>query len=134
VDVDTVEHDLASSFRTFVARAGDPAHFTASSDAGSASPSTLLNQVRSCVLEHNIGLHEILPCVTSNTAHVLKLEHKGRLQPGADADVIVLDRKSLELREAIAGGRRLFRDGALAFSEAFLRDSERKLNLHGDKA
>ena len=134
VDVDTVEHDLAKSFRTFLDRGGDPQHFTASSDAGSSSPATLFEQVRSCVLEFGIDLGLILPCVTSNTARVLRLDRKGHLRDGADADVVVLRRDSLELVEAIARGKRLVKGGVLAFNERFLEDSERRIHLDGLKA
>jgi hypothetical protein len=33
----------------------------------------------------------------------------------------------------ISGGDRLFRDGSLAFKEAFLADSKRKIELEGEK-
>ena len=133
VDVDTVEHDLARSLRTFLDHGGDPTRITASSDAGSSSPATLLEQVRSCVLQHALSLDTVLPCVTANTARVLRLGRKGTIAEGADADVIVLRRDSLELVEAIARGKRLVKDGTAAITERFLEDSERRIHLDGLK-
>jgi beta-aspartyl-dipeptidase (metallo-type) len=36
-------------------------------------------------------LERVLPAFTSNPARLLRLPHKGRLAPGADADLVVLD-------------------------------------------
>jgi alpha-D-ribose 1-methylphosphonate 5-triphosphate diphosphatase PhnM len=43
----------------------------------------------------------LLPVVTSNTACVLKLGDKGELAEGESADVLVLRRGSLEIREVM---------------------------------
>jgi adenine deaminase len=55
------------------------------------------------------------------------------LKEGKAADVLVLEKKSFELREVISGGRRLFKDGAMAFREAFLEESNRDIKLKGAK-
>jgi beta-aspartyl-dipeptidase (metallo-type) len=72
-----------------------------------------------------------LSLVTSNTATVLKLENKGNLACGKAADVLVLRAESLELKDVIAGGKRLFRNGRLDFKESFLEKSDRVINLVG---
>jgi hypothetical protein len=48
--------------------------------------------------------------------------------------VLVLDADSLELKEVIAGGKRLFRDGRLDFKDSFLEKSNRVINLSGAEA
>ncbi len=72
--------------------------------------------------------------VTSNTASVLKLSSKGHLSEGANADLVVLRKESLEIVEVVAGGRRFVRNGQLAFRESFLQESNREIRLHGDRA
>lgn len=72
--------------------------------------------------------------MTSNTAKVLKLESKGRLEPGKDADVLVLRPKSLEVVHVIAKGRLVVREGGLQVREGFLEESRRTLKLTGKKA
>jgi beta-aspartyl-dipeptidase (metallo-type) len=134
VDVDTVEHDLSRWVSFFLQRGGDPSRLTASSDAAINSPGTLLEQVRDCVLHGNIGLETILPIVTVNTARVLKLQRKGRLAVGCDADVLVLRRDSLAVAEVIAMGRPFVSGGNPAFRERFLEKSNRRIELHGGKA
>jgi len=111
VDVDVVEGDLARWLKFYLDAGGPPARLTASSDASITPPKSLFDQARGCVTDHGFALPDVLRHVTSNTADVLKLPNKGRLAEGKDADVLVLERGSLELVEVIAGGRRLLRGG-----------------------
>ncbi|HEX8423143.1 MAG TPA: amidohydrolase family protein [Pyrinomonadaceae bacterium] len=134
VDLDTVGQDLPRWLRFYLDNGGNPARLTVSSDASINSPLSLLNQIRACVLEHNHPLEQMLAHATTNTAAVLQLKHKGRLEIGCDADLLVLGKDSLELRDVFAGGRRLLRDGQLAFSENFLLETNRRISLEGKKA
>jgi beta-aspartyl-dipeptidase (metallo-type) len=134
VDVDTVEEDLAEWLKFYTTRGGDTSRLTLSSDASIKSPRTLYEQVRDCVLNHAFPLELLLPLVTTNTARVLKLKGKGRLAAGADADVLVLGKESLEIREVIAGGRRMMKDGRVTVTESFLKESNRRISLTGGKA
>jgi beta-aspartyl-dipeptidase (metallo-type) len=133
VDVDTVEEDLAKWLGFYLERGGDPARLTVSSDASVSSPRTLHEQLRDCVVKHRHPFELVLSLAPANTARVLKLKGKGRLDAGADADVLVLREGSLEIRDVIAGGRRLMRDGEVCKAEAFLEDSNRTVFLSGKK-
>jgi beta-aspartyl-dipeptidase (metallo-type) len=68
---------------------------------------TLSAAMRDCVLLENIPLELALGTVTSNPARMLKLRGKGILADGCDADVVLLDPKSLETHTVIAKGRPL---------------------------
>jgi beta-aspartyl-dipeptidase (metallo-type) len=131
VDIDTVEQDLPKWLRFYLDNGGDRARLTISSDASINSPRSLFEQVRSCVLEHDFPLEQVLALVTENTASVLKLTRKGRLAVGCHADALVLRKDSLELKHVLARGRCLLRDGQLAFSENFLSESNRLIRLNG---
>lgn len=133
IDVDTVEHDLPRWLRYYLDHGGATGMLTASSDASINSPGTLLEQVRTCVLDFRLPLDLVLSLVTLNPAQILHLPKKGRLQEGADADILVLRRDDLELREVLAGGLRLFRDGRLHMRERFLAESNRRVELYGAK-
>jgi beta-aspartyl-dipeptidase (metallo-type) len=133
VDLDTVGQDLPQWLDFYLDNGGDAARLTVSSDASINSPHGLFNQIRACVLEHNFPLAQMLAHVTTNTASVLQLKHKGRLEAGCDADLLVLRKGSLEIKDVIACGRRLIRDGQLAFSENFLSETNRKISLEGKK-
>jgi beta-aspartyl-dipeptidase (metallo-type) len=134
VDIDTVDGELPRWMAFYLDRGGDPSHVTVSSDAAINSPRAVWEQIRTCVLQHRISLETLLPTVTSNTASVLKLSSKGHLSEGASADVVVLQKESLEVVEVIARGRRFVRNGHLTFRESFLQESKREIQLHGERA
>jgi beta-aspartyl-dipeptidase (metallo-type) len=85
------------------------------------------------VVEHGFPLEMILPLGAANTARVLKLDRKGRLERGCDADALVLRRKTLEITHVFAMGRQLVRGGELAVTERFLARSNRRISLYGRK-
>ncbi|HEX8289203.1 MAG TPA: amidohydrolase family protein [Pyrinomonadaceae bacterium] len=133
VDIDTVDEDLPRWLRFYLDNGGKPEQLTISTDASITSPKNLIEQIRICILEHKFKLEEVLPLVTSNTARVLKFENKGEIAENKSADLLVLEKDTLEIREVICGGRRLFKDGSLAFKERFLKESNRIVNLRGEK-
>jgi beta-aspartyl-dipeptidase (metallo-type) len=133
VDLDAVDEDVPERLRFYLDNNGPDARLTLSSDASKTSPQNLFEQFRICVLDGNLPLDTMLKFVATNTAEVLKLPNKGRLATGRDADILVLDKDTLKLREVLARGKRLVRSGKLAFTEAFLKDSNRQVRLHGER-
>ena len=133
VDIDTVDEDLPKWFKFYFDNGGLPEKLTISTDASKTSPQNLLEQIRACILKHKVSIERILPCVTANTVRVLKLINKGALETGKSADLLVLEKESFELREVISGGKRLLKNGAIAFKEAFLKESNRDIKLIGEK-
>jgi beta-aspartyl-dipeptidase (metallo-type) len=133
VDMDTVDEDLPKWLRFYLENGGKPEQLTISTDASITSPKNLFEQIRICILEHNFSLAEILPLITANTAKVLKLKDKGEIAENKSADILILDKDTLAIRDVICGGRRLFRDGSLAFKERFLKESNRSVILKGEK-
>ena len=96
-----------------------------------SAPRGLTEAVSDAVLCHGIPLEVILPMVTSNTADALRLEKKGRIASGLDADLVVLEGGTLAVREVMAMGRRMVRDGRLVVREQFLEKSTRSIELYG---
>jgi beta-aspartyl-dipeptidase (metallo-type) len=134
VDIDVVDGRLHEWVRCYLGRGGPADRLTVSSDSGLTSPRKLFEEFRACVVEHRFPLERVLPFLTTNTAQVLKLERKGRLAVGCDADLLVLDREGLEIRDVIATGRRMVRGGCPAVSERFLEGSDREIRLSGREA
>jgi beta-aspartyl-dipeptidase (metallo-type) len=130
-DFDTAGEDLVEHICFYFENGGDPERLTLSSDAGQKSPSNLLAQVRRCKERGCIELSRVLSLVTKNTARVLKLADKGEIAERKAADVLILDAETLELKDVIARGKRLVRDGNLNFSESYLEKSDRYLTLVG---
>jgi beta-aspartyl-dipeptidase (metallo-type) len=134
VDVDTVEGDLADVLNAFVRAEGEMRHLTVSSDASITPPRRRFDQWRLCAAQPQWPLERLLPLVTTNVASVLKLGRKGRLERGADADLLVLERTTLEPRHVVAGGRVLMRDGVITAPERFLDGNQRKVHFDGSAA
>jgi len=132
-DVDTIEGDAHRWLRLYLDGGGPPENLTFSSDASATGPGKLYQAVRSCVVEHDFALEQILPHVTSNTARILQLPQKGQIATGRVGDVVVLGRDDLEVVHVVSRGVPLVEDGRLTASEAFLDISDRDIHMVGTK-
>ncbi len=108
-------------------------HISFSSDAGGSLPSfdakgrlikikmgqnsSLLEEVRDAVQQEKIPLEQAIRVLTANPAAILKLPRKGAVQPGMDADVVLLD-DDFQVRYLIAGGRLMIREGEIIHAGA----------------
>ena len=70
------------------------------------------------LLARGLPLEDVLPIFTSNVATLLRLPRKGRIEVGADADLVVLDANH-RIRDVMAGGRLLVRDGRAVVTGMF---------------
>jgi beta-aspartyl-dipeptidase (metallo-type) len=84
-----------------------------------ASSSGLPDTLRELAGRGN-SLDAILPAMTSNVAHALRLSGKGRIMAGADADLVCLD-ETCGVRHVMAGGRWLVQDSAPVIRGTFER-------------
>jgi N-acetylglucosamine-6-phosphate deacetylase len=78
--------------------------------AGSASRT--IDLVRTMVNQVGVPLPEAVAMATANPARSLGLTTKGRLRPGADADLVILSR-DLEVRRTVIAGERIFKSEKL---------------------
>lgn len=84
-----------------------------------STPSTLLDEVRRLVCDQGFALEQALTFVTSNPANVLGMSgQKGCVHPGADADLLVLD-KEFRVQHLFAGGRLMVRSGTAVVKGRF---------------
>jgi beta-aspartyl-dipeptidase (metallo-type) len=121
------EIPCAKALRRMLEAGVDPGQITFTSDGQGSLPdwdrhgrlqdisvgrvTSLFPAVRQAVLEEGIPLETALRVITANPARLLKLRTKGRLAPGMDADIILLDAKDLQVRTVIAKGRLLMKAG-----------------------
>jgi beta-aspartyl-dipeptidase (metallo-type) len=133
VDIDVQEEDLPRWITFYADHHGDFAKLTVSSDASQKGPDTFFQQIRNCARGRRLPLAKLLALVTKNTATVLGLEKKGRLETGADGDILVMDAEAFELVHVLAHGKRMVQDGSVAVREKFLEESNRQINLRGDE-
>lgn len=78
--------------------------------------STLFDEVKEAVFEEGVSLEKALQVITLNPANVLKLSHKGRIQEGTDADLVLLDKETLAIDTVIAKGK-----GMVQHKEAIIK-------------
>ncbi len=71
---------------------------------------TLFKEVRDAVNEENIDLATALKVITSNPANVLKLQQKGEIKVGKDADLVLLDH-NLNVQSVWAKGQHMVENG-----------------------
>jgi len=72
--------------------------------------------MRAFVAERGFALERVSTRANANTARVLKLYRKGRLERGCDAYALVLRCDTLEIAQVFALGKPAVRDGELVFT------------------
>ncbi|TYP58824.1 beta-aspartyl-peptidase [Thermosediminibacter litoriperuensis] len=126
---DILEDDEVTAARAIyeALKAGAPAqNLTISSDGNGSMPvfdsckrlvgmgigdvSALLKSLKAMVFKYDIPFETALATVTKNPAGIHRLEGKGEIREGFDADLVVMD-ENLEIRSVIAKGRWMVRDG-----------------------
>jgi beta-aspartyl-dipeptidase (metallo-type) len=115
VDMDTVDPGLGRWLRYYLEHGGVPERLTVSSDAhtAGAEPARLHQELVASVREHGLALDTVLPFFTANPAAALKLRQKGRLAPGMDADLLLLDARTLDVVHVFTRGKRRVGNGKL---------------------
>lgn len=78
---------------------------------GIGKASCLLKEVRECVQKEDIPLETAIKGITCNPASILKLDRKGRIKGGFDADICLLEEGTLKLNTVIAKGQVMVKDG-----------------------
>jgi beta-aspartyl-dipeptidase (metallo-type) len=102
-----------------------PEHITMTSDANGSLPDfdadgnlvrlemgdpfSILTEMKDAI-DNGVPLEIAIATVTANPAGILKLNGKGSVRPGMDADILVTD-KSLNLVHLIANGNIMVKDG-----------------------
>ena len=88
---------------------------------GIGKASCLLKEVRECVQKEDIPLETAIKGITCNPASILKLDRKGRIKGGFDADICLLEEGTLKLNTVIAKGQVMVKDGEQKVSGTFER-------------
>lgn len=71
---------------------------------------SLFKAVKEAIQKEKIPLEIALHVITRNPANILKLNQKGELKPGKDADVVILD-SHLNIKSVWAKGQHMVNDG-----------------------
>lgn len=114
-----------------------PEHVTFSSDGQGSLPvfgpdgsfaglgvgkvTSLYQEMRDAVLTEGVLLTDALKAVTSNPAKLLKLERKGRIARGADADLVLAEEGTLRIHTVMAKGQVMVFGGRAVVKGTFER-------------
>jgi beta-aspartyl-dipeptidase (metallo-type) len=78
-----------------------------------------LDEFRRAVFDQKVDISSALHPITKNPARILKLAEKGELRPGSDADLLLLDKQSLELSHCFSLGTLMVEKGQALVHGAF---------------
>lgn len=111
---ETVGYSVAQSLSILLGKGLNLDKVTVSSDGNGSMPNDagvsridqLLKDLRVSVLESNLDFAAVIRTATINPAQVLKLyPQKGCLEPGSDADILVLKKTDLSIYRLLAKGQ-----------------------------
>ncbi|MFW5953526.1 MAG: amidohydrolase family protein, partial [Candidatus Natronoplasma sp.] len=77
----------------------------------SASPIHLKEVFKKMVLERGISIEDAIRITSTNIARQLKLHDKGKIEEGMDADLILLNKDTLEIEYVVSMGKVMIEDG-----------------------
>ena len=113
----------------------DIKHITSSSDGNGSMPvfdsngkliglgicsvQTLEKEVKDRIKEHNVPIEEAIKVITENVAEFLKLEGKGKVEKGRDADFVIVNEESLDIDMVIAKGKVVVENGKAVIKPTF---------------
>ncbi|MHA7136284.1 beta-aspartyl-peptidase [Rossellomorea arthrocnemi] len=81
--------------------------------------SSLYSEVKDAVLEEGIPLETAIKVITSNPAKILKLKQKGHVEVEKDADLVLLDKDTLEVNTVFAKGKLMVENGEAVVKGTF---------------
>lgn len=71
---------------------------------------SLYDTVKECIIEEGIEIEKALKPITSTPATALKLKNKGRVEKGKDADLVLVNKDTLEIDTVICNGNLLMKN------------------------
>lgn len=86
---------------------------------GIGSVSSLYKEVRDAVLEDGIPMETAIRVITSNVADTLKLNSKGRINYGKDADLVLVNKDDLSINSVMAKGKWMIRNSEILVKGTF---------------
>ena len=88
---------------------------------GIGSIKSLFREVSDAVIKDGVKLEDALKVVTSNVSVHLKLKGKGKIDNDYDADILILNKEDLSIRDVLARGKIMMSDGKLEVKGTFER-------------
>ena len=81
--------------------------------------SSLYREVKDAIVKENVSIEDALRVITQNPATILKLYRKGMIAEGKDADIVLLNKTTLEIETVIALGKVMVENGQAIIKGTF---------------
>jgi len=75
------------------------------------SVQSLYQAARDAVMQHKVSLSDAICSISASPAAILGLKHKGRVAENCDADIVLLHKDNLQIRDVIGKGTLLVQQG-----------------------
>lgn len=82
---------------------------------------SLYKEVKDAILKEEIPIEEAIKVITLNPAKILKLKSKGSLEAGKDADIVMVDKNTLDIDTVISKGKIMAANKEVVVKDAFGR-------------
>jgi len=86
---------------------------------GVGQATSLYREVRDAIREEQVPIEAALRTITRNPAEIYKLNGKGRIRPGFDADLVLVSASTFEIETVIAKGRTMMLDRRILVAGTF---------------
>ncbi|MDE5413264.1 beta-aspartyl-peptidase [Alkalihalobacterium chitinilyticum] len=80
---------------------------------------SLFHEVRDAILIEEVPIETAIRVITSNPANILRLENKGYIKEGKDADLVLLSKENLKIQSVIAKGQVMMTEGEILVKGTF---------------
>lgn len=86
---------------------------------GICSVESLYREVKESIQKYKVSIEEAIKVITSNVAEVLKLNNKGKVEAGRDADLVIVNKENLGIDIVITKGKVVVKDGKAIIKPTF---------------
>ena len=86
---------------------------------GICTVSSLYEEVKKAINKYNINIEDAIKVITSNVSKVLKLNKKGSIEIGKDADLVIVKEEDLSIDTVIAMGKIMVENGETIIKGTF---------------
>ncbi|MGF7058015.1 beta-aspartyl-peptidase [Brassicibacter mesophilus] len=86
---------------------------------GLGKVTSLYNTVRKAILDESVPIQDAIRVITSNPANIYKLKGKGHIKTGNDADLVLLDKGSLNIDTVLAMGKVMIQNKEIKIKGTF---------------
>ncbi|GAA0078237.1 beta-aspartyl-peptidase [Clostridium sp. CTA-5] len=86
---------------------------------GICTVESLYREVKESIIKHKIPIEDAIRVITSNVADILKLNNKGRINAGKDADLVIVDENTLNIETVFANGNKMIENGNVKIKGTF---------------